>query len=129
MTSQTLIRQAFTRDWKTVSQGSCDCWLVKGDFDHFKRTNDLYGSLITDYVLDWTLEEIESQLQMYQNRWGCDPLLLNVFGDDLTIYIPPSALAAQEIEHMLHSIRGAVHRKLLRALPGRRAASSRGLLR
>jgi GGDEF domain-containing protein len=108
MTTQNEIRQAFARQWDQPSQAGNNAWVIKGDFDHFKLTNDLYGALITDYLLDWTIEVIETVLKRHQSQWGCGELLCNVVGDDVTLYIPPSRLGEDEIRRLLWKIRAAI---------------------
>jgi GGDEF domain-containing protein len=107
VTTQEQICRTFTQQRPRCQEGK-PAWLIKGDFDHFKLTNDLYGPLITDYLLDWSLEVIETQLREQQKRWGCADLLCSVMGDDLTIYIPPASLAEEDIQQLLWKIREAV---------------------
>jgi GGDEF domain-containing protein len=104
MTTQNQIRQSFMRDL-TLRE---DAWLIQGDFDHFKWINDVYGALIADTLLDWTLEVIEAVLRSQQKRWGCDEFLCSVIGDDLTIYIPPSPLKEDDLTKLLWKIRNAI---------------------
>jgi len=114
MSSQSHIRETFTRHWNFPGESGTDAWLIKGDFDHFKLTNDLYGALIADYLLDWTLEVIEAVLRYQQKRRGCDELLCNLMGDDVTIYIPPSTLTADDVTQLLWKIREAIRQSFWR---------------
>jgi GGDEF domain-containing protein len=109
MTTKKQLRQVFTQHWSTpCSPPGKTAWLIKGDFDRFKLTNDLYGSLICDYLLDWTLEVIEAELRSYENHWQGDGLLWNFTGDDITIYVPPSTLQDADIAQLLWGIRHAI---------------------
>ena len=115
MTTKNHIRQTFTQDWcNQQNQIKDNAWLIKGDFDRFKLTNDLYGSLICDYLLDWTLEVVETKLRSYQKRWGREDLLWNFIGDDVTIYIPPSVLREADIAQLLWDIRDAIKKSFYR---------------
>jgi GGDEF domain-containing protein len=66
MTTQTQLRQAFIRDLPCLADPAQTAWLIQGDFDRFKRINDLYGCLLTDYILDWSFEVIATALEDYQ---------------------------------------------------------------
>jgi GGDEF domain-containing protein len=105
MTTQNKIRRVLTNHWcQQNNREGKRAWLIKGDFDHFKLMNELYGSLICDYLLDWTLDVIEAELKSHQKRWGDSELLWNFVGDDVTLYIPPSALQEEEIDLFLREI-------------------------
>lgn len=108
MTTQTQLRQAFARDLPRLADPAQNAWLIKGDFDRFKLINDLYGCLLTDYLLDWSIEALVTTLEAYQKRWGVGPFLWNVIGDDVTIYLPPSTLAAADVAQLLHGLRHAI---------------------
>jgi GGDEF domain-containing protein len=108
MTTQTQLRQAFIRDLSCLTDPTQNAWLIKGDFDHFKRINDLYGCLLADTILDWSIETIATALEDAQKRLEIGPTLWNVIGDDLTIYIPPSNLAKTDLASLLHRLRSAV---------------------
>lgn len=108
MTTQTQLRQVFIRDLSGPVDPTQTAWLIKGDFDRFKRINDLYGCLLTDYILDWSIEAIATTLDDYQRRLGIDTILWNVIGDDVTIYIPPSHLSEADVARLLHGVRRAV---------------------
>jgi GGDEF domain-containing protein len=115
MTTQNKIRHVFTNHWcQQDSHIGKKAWLIKGDFDHFKLTNELYGSLICDYLLDWTLDVIEGELKSRQKRWGDVDWLWNFVGDDVTIYVPPSMLQEDEIEQFLWEICDAIDASFLR---------------
>ncbi|MFZ6031133.1 MAG: hypothetical protein ACOYYS_25780 [Chloroflexota bacterium] len=114
MTTQTQIRQAFVQDLPQLAESRLDAWLIKGDFDRFKMINDLYGSLITDYLLDWSIEAIEATLALYERHLGAGKILWNVLGDDVTIYIAPCALVEDDVLWLLHSIRYAVRQSFQR---------------
>jgi GGDEF domain-containing protein len=115
MTTQNKIRKVLTYDWcDKKHQDGKKAWLIKGDFDHFKLTNELYGFLICDYLLDWTLDVIEGELKSRQKRWGDVNLLWNFVGDDVTIYVPPSALQEDEIEQFLWEMCEAIEESFLR---------------
>ncbi|HSB00165.1 MAG TPA: hypothetical protein VLE49_05910 [Anaerolineales bacterium] len=108
MTTQTQLRQAFIRDLSCLVDPTQNAWLIKGDFDRFKRINDLYGCLLTDYILDWSIEAIATALEDYQKRLKVGPILWNVIGDDVTIYIPPSNLSEAGMAGLLHDLRRVV---------------------
>lgn len=114
MTTQNQIRQTFTHHWCHPGDQAGIAWLIKGDFDHFKLTNDLYGSLICDYLLDWTLEVIEAELRSRQKYLGSSDLLWDFVGDDVTVYIPPSSLQEQEVEQLLWEICQAIEKSFHR---------------
>lgn len=115
MTTQNKIRQVLTHDWCDQKHPNGQkAWLIKGDFDHFKLMNELYGSLICDYLLDWTLDVIEGELKSCQKRWGDVNLLWNFVGDDVTIYVPPSTLRENEIEQFLWELCDAIEKSFLR---------------
>lgn len=115
MTTQNKIRHVFTNHWcQHENHAGKKAWLIKGDFDRFKLTNELYGSLICDYLLDWTLEMIESELESRQSRWGNVELLWNFVGDDVTIYVPPSTLQEDEIGQFLWELCAAIEKSFLR---------------
>jgi GGDEF domain-containing protein len=115
MTTQNRIRHVLTRDWcdQQHREGK-KAWLIKGDFDHFKLMNELYGSLICDYLLDWTLDVIEAELKSRQMPWGNVDLLWNFVGDDVTIYVPPSTLRGDEIAQFLWDVRDAIEESFFR---------------
>lgn len=108
MTTQTQLRQAFIRDLPCLADPAQTAWLIQGDFDRFKRINDLYGCLLTDYILDWSIEAIAAALENYQKRLKIGPVLWNVIGDDVMIYIPPSNLSEADVADLLHGLRRAV---------------------
>ena len=116
MSSQAEIRQAFAGDLARLepagpdsgAAGGQDAWLIKGDFDRFKLINDLYGCLLTDYLLDWSIEAIEHSLDAWGRRMGLEGILWNVMGDDLTIYLPPSLLGETQVLELLQALRAAV---------------------
>src|SRR5512145_3122720 len=108
MTTQAQLRQAFIRDLSGSADPAQNAWLIKGDFDGFKRINDLYGCLLADTILDWSIETIATTLEAAQKRLEIGPILWNVIGDDLTIYIPPSNLAEADVAGLLHGLRHAV---------------------
>lgn len=109
MIGQNPILQAFTRDLGAAHFDGEGAWLIKGDFDHFRATNDLYGSLFADYLLDWTLEVIQESLKSFQSLWNCGEILYSIQGDDMTIYIPPSARTAADVTHLLTEIREQIY--------------------
>ena len=108
MTTQAQLRQAFICDLPCLADPTKNAWLIKGDFDGFKRINDLYGCLLADTILDWSIETIAASLEAAQKRWGIGPILWNVIGDDLTIYIPPSNLAEADVAGLLHGLRSTL---------------------
>ncbi|MGE5775812.1 MAG: hypothetical protein ACM33V_06305 [Chloroflexota bacterium] len=108
MTTQTQLRQAFIQSLSYPVDAAQNVWLIKGDFDRFKRINDLYGCLLTDYILDWSIEVIATTLEDYQKRLKIGPILWNVIGDDVTIYIPPSRLSEADVADLLHGLRRAI---------------------
>jgi hypothetical protein len=114
MTKQTSIKDEFYADWNSIRHSEKDVWLVKGDFDHFKLINDLYGSLITDYLLDWSVGEIENEIQKNYSRWGVRKWECNVMGDDITIYIPPTYMTENNIHDLLVLIRNVIKRSFWR---------------
>jgi GGDEF domain-containing protein len=108
VTTQAQLRQAFIRDLPCLADPAQTAWLIHGDFDRFKRINDLYGCLLTDYILDWSIETIAATLEDYQKRLKIGPVLWNVIGDDMTIYIPPSNLSEADVVDLLHRLRRTV---------------------
>jgi GGDEF domain-containing protein len=112
MSTQTQLRRAFLDDLPRLADPAKNAWLIKGDFDHFKLVNDLYGCLLADTILDWSIEVIASLLEDHQKRLG--PLLWNVVGDDLTIYIPPCTLSETEVAQLLNDLRNTVWRSFYR---------------
>lgn len=96
--------------WCHPGDRAGNAWLIKGGFDYFKLTNDLYGSLICDYLLDWTLEVIETELRSRQKHLGSSDLLWNFVGDDVTVHIPPSFLQEQEVEQLLWEVCQAIEK-------------------
>src|SRR5512139_2845829 len=108
MTTQTQLRQTFIHDLSYLVDPAQNAWLIKGDFDRFKRINDLYGCLLTDYILDWSIEAIAAALEDYQKCLKIGPVLWNVIGDDVTIYIPPSKLSEVDVTNLLHGLRRAL---------------------
>lgn len=108
MTTQAQLRQAFIRDLPCLADPAQTAWLIQGDFDRFKRINDLYGCLLTDYILDWSIETIAATLEDYQKRLKIGPSLWNVIGDDVTIYIPPSNISEADVADLLHGLRRTV---------------------
>src|SRR5512143_704606 len=114
MTTQTQLRQVLLRDLSGSVDPTQTAWLIKGDFDRFKRTNDLYGCLLTDYILDWSIEAMAVALEDYRQRLKIGPILWNVIGDDVTIYIPPSNLSEVDVAGLLHGLRRAVWKRFYR---------------
>jgi hypothetical protein len=115
MTTQNQIRQIFTSHWcRSGSQAGKLAWLIKGDFDRFKLMNELYGSLLSDYLLDWTLDVIEAELTSYQKQVGGTELFWNFVGDDVTIYIPPSSLQKADVDDLLWRICDAIEKSFFR---------------
>lgn len=114
MTTHNQIRQTLLRHRCLQFARGAKAWLIKGDFDHFKLTNDIYGSLVSDYLLDWTLEVIEAEIRQHQKNWGCGEALCNFTGDDVTIYIPPSQLTEGDIARMLWRVRAAITQSFAR---------------
>jgi hypothetical protein len=108
MTTQAQLRQAFIHDLPGLADPTQNAWLIKGDFDRFKQINDLYGCLLADTILDWSIETIVVTLEAAQKRLRTNPILWNVIGDDLTIYIPPSTLSEMDLAGLLHGLRSAV---------------------
>ncbi len=108
MVSLDEIRKTFASDVEQGRLAGAGAWLIKGDFDHFKATNDLYGALIADYILDWTVEVIAEELKKAQSWWGSGEILCSVTGDDVTIYTPPGALGGGDIQRMLWRIREVI---------------------
>jgi GGDEF domain-containing protein len=108
VTTQAQLRQAFIRDLPCLAGPAQTVWLIQGDFDRFKQINDLYGCLLTDYILDWSIETIATTLEDYQKHLKIDPVLWNVIGDDVTIYIPPSNLSETDVAVLLHRLRRTV---------------------
>src|SRR5512145_3133938 len=103
-TTQTQIRRTFVRDHSLLANPEKDAWLIQGDFDRFKMTNDLYGYLITDYILDCSIRAIEAALSAFERRLGIGPILWSVTGDDVMIYIPPSTLPEIAVARLLLSL-------------------------
>lgn len=108
VTTQAQLCQAFVRDLPCLADPAQTAWLIQGDFDRFKRINDLYGCLLADYILDWSIETIAATLEGYQKRLKISPVLWNVIGDDMTIYIPPSNLSEADVADLLHRLRRTV---------------------
>jgi len=122
MITRSEIHQSFVRSLVLLHQAEKDAWLIKGDFEHFKLTNELYSPLITDYLLDWAVEVIEGELLLAQRNWRCGELLCNVVGDDVTISIPPSSLSEKDVARLLWRMREALwesfwHRYVVGAVP------------
>ncbi len=108
MTSQKEIRQVLQNNLGQLVEPGQDLWLIQGDFDHFKMVNELYGCLITDYLLDWSIEVLAATLQSYESRLGIGQILWNVTGDDVTIYLPPGTLPKNIVAQLLHTLRSAI---------------------
>jgi GGDEF domain-containing protein len=110
MNTQTQLYQAFARDFAPLTDlaSAKDAWLIKGDFDRFKMINNLYGCLITDCLLDGSVEVVAATLAAYELHRGVGPILWHMVGDDVTIYIPPSTLTADDVAHLLHDVRSAI---------------------
>jgi GGDEF domain-containing protein len=108
MTTQAQLRQALIRDLPGLADPTQNAWLIKGDFDGFKQINDLYGCLLADTILDWSIETMATTIENAQKCLGIGPILWNVIGDDLTIYIPPSNLSEADVAGLLHGLRSAV---------------------
>lgn len=105
MHSRREISFAFRRDLASPLAQDKDLWFIRGDFDHFKMFNDLYGCLLADYVLDWAVEALAAAVRAFEQRHACGPILMNVAGDDLTLYLPPSELCESDIAGLLEQLR------------------------
>ena len=85
-------------------------WLIKGDFDHIKAFNDVYGREIVDQLLDLAIDIVFERFSDFQHEHHLAGADISVAGDDITIFLPPCALTEKHIESLLCTVRDEVRR-------------------
>src|SRR5512136_2631768 len=55
-------------------------WLIKGDFDHIKAFNDVYGKEIVDHLLDWAIDLVIEAISAFQSKHRLSGITIAVMG-------------------------------------------------